>query len=278
MRPTQIDRNAASAGLTFKISASRTTPHSARPTGPVWLSPVRQPTTRLRGYLNNSVHGALCASGSAAGKRISSASICRAQASERRASSNRPLLNSQRGDSGTQSLITNAMSAGSRPIANRPRQPMTVPRKALNTAASVGPAGSRLVDSPLTQPRLEAGMNSWSSGKSTAIMPPTPNPTMNRMAAMYIQAPCGAKAIRPVAIENVTTVVMNILRRPILSPSQPKKIPPGIAEMPEANRIAPDCPKVRCQSRTKNAKTKLIRKKSKKSSIVENRQATKIFH
>jgi hypothetical protein len=30
---------------------------------------------------------------------------------------------------------------------------------------------------------------------------------------------------------------MNTLRRPILSPSQPKKIPPGIAETPEANRI-----------------------------------------
>ena len=30
------------------------------------------------------------------------------------------------------------------------------------------------------------------------------------------------------------------LRRPILSPSQPKIIPPGIAATPEANRIAPD--------------------------------------
>ena len=33
---------------------------------------------------------------------------------------------------------------------------------------------------------------------------------------------------------------MKTLRRPILSPSQPKIIPPGIEATPEANRITPD--------------------------------------
>jgi hypothetical protein len=101
---------------------------------------------------------------------------------------------------------------------------------------------------------------------------------MKRMAAKNSQPRSGATAIIPVASEKVSIVVMNTLRRPILSPSQPKKIPPGIAAIPDYNRMVPDWPNVRCQSLTKNASTNAIKPKSKKSSIIENRQAVKIFH
>ena len=57
---------------------------------------------------------------------------------------------------------------------------------------------------------------------------------------------------------------MKTFRRPILSPSQPKKIPPGIAAMPEANKIVPDCPKVRCQSFDKKCQDKAYQSKIKK--------------
>jgi len=46
--------------------------------------------------------------------------------------------------------------------------------------------------------------------------------------------------VTPVPNERVRIIIMKTLRRPILSPSQPKIIPPGIAATPEANRIAPD--------------------------------------
>jgi hypothetical protein len=95
---------------------------------------------------------------------------------------------------------------------------------------------------------------------------------------MKIHPFCGASAITPVANERIRIIIMNTLRRPILSPSQPKKIPPGIAAIPEANRIAPDCPNVRCQSFTKKASTNPIKAKSKKSMTIENRHAVKIFH
>ena len=121
-------------------------------------------------------------------------------------------------------------------------------------------------------------MNSCSSGKSAAAMPPTPKPTTKRMTTRKIQLRSGVIAIVPVASENVRMVIMNTVRRPTLSPSQPKKIPPGIAATPEANRIAPDCPKVRCQSLTKKASVKPISPKSKKSSMTENTHAVKIFH
>ena len=112
-----------------------------------------------------------------------------AQASERRASSNRPWEMSQRGDSGTQTRITNASSAGARPHRNKPRQPMIGPRNALKVAARIVPAGSMQVESPTIQPRFDAGTNSWISGKSTAGMPPTPRPTMKRMTARKIHPP-----------------------------------------------------------------------------------------
>ncbi len=201
-----------------------------------------------------------------------------AQASERRASSKRPWPNNQRGNSGTQRRMTKANAAGTSPMANRPRQPITAPSDALNNAASIGPKGNKPIDRPLTQPRFDAGTNSCSNGRSTAARPPTPSPTMNRIAAMNIHPFSGARAITPVASERIRIIIMNTVRRPILSPSQPKKIPPGIAAIPEANRIAPDCPNVRCQSLTKNARTNPINAKSKKSMTIENKHAAKIFH
>jgi hypothetical protein len=50
------------------------------------------------------------------------------------------------------------------------------------------------------------------------------------------------------------------------------------ALMPEASRIIPDCPKVRCQSLTMNARTKAISPKSKKSSMSPIVAAKAIFH
>ena len=60
-------------------------------------------------------------------------------------------------DGSTQTRITKAISAGNTPRANRPRQPMIGPRKALKRPAAKGPAGNRLIDAPLIQPRLDAG-------------------------------------------------------------------------------------------------------------------------
>ncbi len=149
---------------------------------------------------------------------------------------------SQRGDSGTQTRITNARSAGARPHRNKPRQPMIGPRNALKVAARIVPAGSMQVESPTIQPRFEAGTNSWISGKSTAGMPPTPKPTMKRMTARKIQPPGGVSAMVPVPSEKISTVAMNTLRRPILSPSQPKNQPPGTAATPDANSTVADWP------------------------------------
>ena len=50
--------------------------------------------------------------------------FCKAQASERRASSKRPMRISQCGDSGTQARMYRVRSAGSKPTANRPRHPI----------------------------------------------------------------------------------------------------------------------------------------------------------
>ena len=155
---------------------------------------------------------------------------------------------------------------------------MIAPRAALNAAASIGPNGNNPSDRPLIKPRLKAGTNSCNSGKSMAARPPTAKPTMNRIAAMKSQPRTGASAITPVAKDIVNISPMNTLRRPILSPSQPKKMPPGIDATPEANRIVPDCPKVRCQSFTKKARTNPINAKSKKSITMENMHAVKIFH
>src|SRR5579862_4770009 len=48
--------------------------------------------------------------------------------------------------------------------------------------------------------------------------------------------------------------------------------------MPEARRMAPDCPKVRCQFLTTKPSTKLIKKKSKKSSMSPSVAAPAISH
>src|SRR5262249_9138346 len=64
------------------------------------------------------------------------------------------------------------------PRANSPRQPMIGPSEALGAAAARGPAGSKLIDAPLIQPRFDAGTNSCSSGMSTAKNPPIPKPTI----------------------------------------------------------------------------------------------------
>jgi len=81
-----------------------------------------------------------------------------------------------------------------------------------------------------------------------------------------------------VAIEVFNTVPIIALRRPILSAAQPQSSEPNGAVMPEASRIIPDCPKVRCQSLTMNASTKAISPKSKKSSMSPIVAAKAIFH
>jgi hypothetical protein len=59
----------------------------------------------LRGYLNNSIQRVRSTAGATAGKATSLGSISNAQASDRRASSERPMRISQYGDSGTQARI-----------------------------------------------------------------------------------------------------------------------------------------------------------------------------
>src|SRR5690242_13128914 len=51
---TQITSFEACGGLIFSTMTSSVTSHSAKATPPVWVRPVRQPATMLRGYLNNS--------------------------------------------------------------------------------------------------------------------------------------------------------------------------------------------------------------------------------
>src|SRR6516164_11605891 len=75
--------------------------------------------------------------------------------------------------------------------ARRPRQPTIGPSQALKRPAAEGPAGSRLIDAPLIQPRLDAGTNSCSSGMSTAKNLPTPGPTMERIIVRKIQPRSG---------------------------------------------------------------------------------------
>ena len=117
---------------------------------------------------------------------------------------------------------------------------MIGPSEALKRPAAKGPAGSRLIDAPLIQPRFDAGTNSCSRGMSTAKKPPTPRPTMKRITVRKIQPRSRVSAIRPVASEKVRIVIMNTLRRPILSPSHPKKYPAGTNATPEDSRISAD--------------------------------------
>ncbi len=75
--------------------------HNASATPPVWVSPVRQPATMLRGYLNSSIQRVFSTGGRLVGSSIEAGSTISAQASDLRASSSRPLRKSHSGDSGT---------------------------------------------------------------------------------------------------------------------------------------------------------------------------------
>ena len=70
-------------------------------------------------------------------------------------------------------------------------------------------------------------------------MPPTPNPTMKRMAAMKIQAPWGASAIKPVAIENVRTVVMNTCGGRSCRQASQRRSRPGSPRPPKRTGSSP---------------------------------------
>ena len=87
---TQMASFDASAGVTCSTITNSVTIQSASATPPVWVRPVRQPATRLRGYLNSSSQRVCSTTGATAGNVIVAGSTCSAQASERRASSNRP--------------------------------------------------------------------------------------------------------------------------------------------------------------------------------------------
>jgi len=52
--------------------------------------------------------------------------------------------------------------------------------KADSNAPSRKPAGSIVVVSPVSHPRLAVGTNSWMIVMSTEYMPVTPNPTKSR--------------------------------------------------------------------------------------------------
>src|SRR5262249_40177144 len=76
----------------------------------------------------------------------------------------------------------------------------------------------------------------------------------------------------------VRIVIMNTFRRPIsCRRASQRNIPPAPKPHPRRAGSAPTG-HVRFQSCTKNARTKLIRKKSKKSSVSEKKHARKIFH
>ncbi len=77
---------------------------------------------------------------------------------------------------------------------------------------------------------------------STVKKPPTPKPTIKRITVKKTQSRSGVSAIRPVASEKVRIVIMKTLRRPILSPSHPKKNPAGTEATPEDSRIIADWP------------------------------------
>ena len=100
--PVNTIRYAACAGLVFSTITSSVAPHKPNEAPPVWVMPVRQPAATSRGYLNRSSQRVFSWAGGVAGSAISCGSIIKAQASDLRASSMRPMRISQRGDSGTQ--------------------------------------------------------------------------------------------------------------------------------------------------------------------------------
>ncbi len=109
------------------------------------------------------------------------------------------------------------------------------------------PPGSSVVIRALTQPRLWAGTNSCTSGRSIVKMPALPTPTNTRKNTRNsqpgtIQSGPGVNTMMPVASDIVTADQRNTVRRPIRSPSHPQMKAPGTAPRPEASRMAPPCP------------------------------------
>src|SRR5689334_11497235 len=104
-RLTQIASFDASGGDTCSTMTNSVTIQRVSPTPPVCVRPVRQPATRLRGYLNSSIHLVCLTTGGTAGREIDAGSTCNAHAIERRASSTRPMRINQCGDSGTHARI-----------------------------------------------------------------------------------------------------------------------------------------------------------------------------
>src|ERR1700739_1056243 len=66
-RLIQITNLDASGALMFRTMTNRATGQSAGPTPPVWVSPVKQPATMLRGYLKISSQRVCSIAGSTAG-------------------------------------------------------------------------------------------------------------------------------------------------------------------------------------------------------------------
>ena len=86
----------------FSTITNSVAPHKPNEAPPVWVMPVKQPAATSRGYLKRSSQRVCSVAGTMAGSAISLGSIIKAQASDFRASSMRPIRISQRGDSGTQ--------------------------------------------------------------------------------------------------------------------------------------------------------------------------------
>ena len=127
-------------------------------------------------------------------------------------------------------------------MAKSARQPHVGATNAPSAAPSPVPIGIAAVTMPPIIPRLAAGMNSCTSGRSTQYRPPTPKPTKKRNTVRKTQPFSGVSARIPVATEKLITVAMKTLRRPIRSASQPQNQAPAIAPMPEESRMIADSP------------------------------------
>src|SRR5579872_4821710 len=64
----------ASGGVIFSTMTNRVTIHSDSATPPVWVRPVRQPATMLRGYLKSSSQRVCSTGGSTSGRVMSAGS------------------------------------------------------------------------------------------------------------------------------------------------------------------------------------------------------------
>src|SRR5689334_17429226 len=78
-RLTQITNFDASGGVILSTITRSVTNHKASATPPVWVSPVRQPATMLRGYLKISSQRVFSTAGGTAGNAICPGSTCNAQ-------------------------------------------------------------------------------------------------------------------------------------------------------------------------------------------------------